>query len=159
LRMNALAPPVAIEEVVADRVAYRADGTIALPPRTQNLQINYTALSFLMPRRVRFKYRLEGHDTDWVDPGTRRQAFYSDLPPGNYRFQVLAANEDGVWNESGASLELSVAPAWYQTQWFRISGALAAFGLIWSAHKVRVRQIAATLGAEFDGRLQERTQL
>ena len=159
LQGNPLPPPVAIEEIVADRVSYAAEGGLRLPPRTRDLQISYTALSFVAPRKVRFRYQLEGHDADWVDPGTRRQAFYSDLRPGDYRFRVIAANEDGVWNQSGAMLSLTVAPAWYQTRWFQASSAVAAVALIWIGFRIRVRHIAATLGAEFDGRLRERMRL
>ena len=89
-----------------------------LPPLTRNLQIDYVGLSFVAPQKIRFRYRLDGRDDAWQEPGTRRQAFYNDLRPGTYRFHVIASNNDGVWNEEGASLEIVVAPAWYQTRAF-----------------------------------------
>ena len=116
---NALPPPVHVEEVIADRKNYSPGKDLRLPPLTRDLEIDYTALSFVVPQKVRFRYKLEGRDAAWQEPGTRRQAFYSDLRPGKYRFRVIACNNDGVWNEAGATLDFSVAPAWYQTNWFR----------------------------------------
>jgi hypothetical protein len=81
-----------------------------LPALIRDLQIDYTALSLVAPEKVKFRYKLEGHDTDWQDVGTRRQAFYNDLPPRNYRFRVRASNNSGVWNEAGDSLDFSVDP-------------------------------------------------
>jgi hypothetical protein len=82
-----------------------------LPPLTRDLEIDYTALSFVAPQKVRFRYKLEGRDAAWQEPGTRRQAFYTDLRPGKYRFRVIACNNDGVWNEAGTTLDFSVAAA------------------------------------------------
>ena len=88
------------------------------------MQIDYTSPTFLIPQRVKFRYRLDGYDRDWHDAGTRRQAFYTDLPPGKYSFRVIAANSDGVWNDNAAKLDFSVAPAYYQTN--LVSRALCA---------------------------------
>ncbi|MBI4476235.1 MAG: PAS domain-containing protein, partial [Acidobacteria bacterium] len=98
---------------------------IDLPPGQNDLEIHYTALTFSAPEKARFRYRLDGHSSEWVEAGTRRVAYYSGLPPGRYRFQVAAANEEGIWNEQGASLALSLAPRFYQTTWFYGVGALA----------------------------------
>ena len=159
LRRNPVPPPVQIERIVADRTAYAAAGVVRLPPRTRDLEIDYVGLSFAAPQRVTFRYRLEGRDDAWQEPGTRRQAFYSDLRPGSYRFRVIASNNHGVWNEEGAALELVVAPAWYQTYAFigllALSGAVA----IWSLYRLRIRQIARALNMRFDERLAERTRL
>jgi len=92
-----------------------------LPPLVRDLEIDYTALSLVAPEKVFFRYKLEGWDPDWQDAGTRRQAFYSNLPPRSYTFRVKACNNSGVWNEAGSSLDFSVAPAYYQTPWFRLS--------------------------------------
>src|SRR5262249_81117 len=89
-----------------------------LPPLVRNLTIDYTALSLVAPEKNRFRYKLEGHDPDWVDAGDRRQAFFNDLRPRTYRFRVMASNNSGVWNEAGASFEFSSAPKFYQTTWF-----------------------------------------
>jgi PAS domain S-box-containing protein len=141
LEDNPIAPPVHIEEIIADHKTYASRDGLRLPPLTRDLQIDYTALSFVAPQKVRFRYKLEGHDSDWQDPGTRRQAFYADLDPGKYRFRVIASNNDGVWNEEGAAIAFSVAAAWYQTFWFRAVSAVAFFLLLWSAYLLRVRHL------------------
>ena len=156
---NMLPPPVYVEAVVANRRRYAPMDGLQLPPLTRDLEITYTALSLAVPQKVRFRYQLEGHDADWVDPGTRRQAFYTDLRPGRYRFRVVASNNDEIWNEAGATLTFSVAPAWYQTVWFRIVATAFAVSIVWAVYRLRVRQIAAALGARFDERLTERTRL
>jgi signal transduction histidine kinase/ligand-binding sensor domain-containing protein len=159
LEVNALPPPVHIEQIVADRVNYSAGGQISLPALTRDLEIDYTALSFVVPQKVRFRYRLENHDPDWQEPGIRRQAFYSDLRPGKYHFQVIACNNDGMWNEQGAILDFSIAPMWYQTMSFRIL-CLASFIVIGSIlYRIRVRQVAKAIGVRFDERLSERTRM
>jgi signal transduction histidine kinase len=159
LAYNSVPPLVHVEELFADQKRYAADGLLRLPAMTRDLEIDYTAPAFAVPQKVRFRYRLDGRDVVWQDPGTRRQAFYSDLRPGRYRFQVIASNEDGVWNETGASLDFSVAPAWYQTTWFRLACVLLAVLIIWSVYRLRMRQVARALGARFDERLAERTRI
>lgn len=156
---NALPPPVHIEKVVADRESYEPRPQLRIPPRPRDLEIDYTALSFVAPQKVRFRYQLEGHDADWQEAGTRRQAFYTDLGPGEYRFRVIACNNDGVWNEDGAVLNFSIAPAWYQTNWFRVSSVIIGLFILWSLYRLRVRQIAKGISARFDERLAERTRL
>jgi len=159
LAYNTVPPLVHVEDVIADRKRYAAGTPLRLPPATRNLEIDYTAPAFAVPQKVHFRYRLEGHDAGWQEPGTRRQAFYSDLHPGRYRFHVIASNEDGVWNETGAILDLSLAPAWYQTTWFRVACVLLALLSIWTVYRLRVRQVARALGARFDERLAERTRI
>jgi len=156
---NALPPPVHVEEVIADRKNYSPSEDLRLPPRTRDLEIDYTALSFVVPQKVRFRYKLEGRDAAWQDPGTRRQAFYSDLRPGKYRFRVIACNNDGVWNDIGAALDFSVAHAWYQTNWFRALCLISAGLMACVIYRLRVRQISRAIGARFDERLAERTRM
>jgi signal transduction histidine kinase len=108
---------------------------------------------------VRFRYKLENHDVAWQEPGTRRQAFYNDLRPGNYRFHVIACNNDGVWNNAGAILDFSIAPAWYQTNWFRVLCVVSGFLIVAVLYRLRVRQIARSIGVRFDERLAERTRM
>ena len=156
---NALPPPVHVEQVVADRKNYSPGKDLHLPALTRDLEIDYTALSFVAPQKVRFRYRLEGRDSAWQEPGTRRQAFYSDLRPGRYRFQVIACNNDGVWNEAGASLDFSVAPAWYQANWFRALCLVCGVFIAVVLYRLRVRQIARSISARFDDRLAERTRM
>jgi signal transduction histidine kinase/ligand-binding sensor domain-containing protein len=143
MRRNNLPPPVHIEQITADRIAIEASAgsTLTLPALTRHLQIDYTGLSFVAPEKVRFRYRLDNHDRDWQDVGDRRQAYYNDLPPGNYRFRVIAANDSGVWNDTGATLAFAIAPAYYQTTWFLTLSIGAVLALFWGAHRVRVRVV------------------
>ncbi len=143
LPLNTLPPAVHIEQIMADRTAIdtarTASGTVRLPPRVRDLQIDYTATSLAAPERMQFRYVLEGHDHEWQDVGTRRQAFYTDLRPGAYRFRVIAANNSGVWNDAGASVQFTIAPVYYQTRWFLALSLGTVLGLIWSAHRIRLR--------------------
>ncbi len=108
---------------------------------------------------MKFRYRLDGHDRDWQDASTRRQAFYTQLGPGKYRFRVTASNNDGAWNDAVAILDFSIAPAWYQTNWFRVLCVVSVVFLIWSIYRLRVRQVARAISARFDERLAERTRM
>jgi signal transduction histidine kinase len=123
------------------------------------VQFDYTGLSFVEPRRVRFRYKLEGYDSDWQDAGTRRQAFYTNLGPRKYRFRVLASNNDGLWNEAGAALEFELLPAFYQTQWFSVVSLLVLMIGAWGAYRMRVWQLTTTLRGRFEERLRERTRI
>jgi PAS domain S-box-containing protein len=138
---NALPPPVLIRSVRANDRQAGSLTNLALPPRTTDLQIGYTALSLAVPEKVRFRYRLEEVDKDWQEAGTRREAFYTRLDPGKYHFLVIACNNDGVWNEEGAHLDFNIAPAWYQTIWFRGLYVLAFFTLLWGVYQMRVHQL------------------
>jgi signal transduction histidine kinase/ligand-binding sensor domain-containing protein len=145
LPFNSLPPPVHIEQITADRktydVASDTGGHVPLPALTRDLQIDYTALSLVAPEKMKFRYMLEGWDQDWQDVGTRRKAFYSNLPPRNYRFHVIASNNSGVWNQTGAVLDLSIAPAYYQTAWFRTLAVVMFLSLLWAAHRLRLRVV------------------
>ena len=156
---NRMVPPVNISALVADQKTYPLELAIHLPPLTRDLEIDYTALSYVVPQKVRFRYRLEGHDDDWQEPGTRRQAFYNDLPPRRYRFRVIACNNDGVWNTEGASIDFFLLPAYYQTNWFLLLCFLTGTLLMWALYHLRVRQIARILSVRFDERLAERTRM
>ena len=163
LPVNTLPPPVHIEQVVADRETHPVMSSpgepIRLPPLTRDLQIDYTATSLAVPEKVRFRYKLEGHDTEWQDVGARRQAFYSALPPGPYRFRVTAANNSGVWNDAGQVLEFSIAPAYYQSAWFRVAALITVIALVWGVYRLRLRQIAHAFNARLNERVNERTRI
>jgi signal transduction histidine kinase/ligand-binding sensor domain-containing protein len=159
LPRNLIPPPVHIEQLVADRRAYDARAEVRLPPRARDLQIDYTALSLVAPEKNSFRIVLEGRDAEWQDVGTRRQAFYTDLGPGSYRFRVVASNNSGVWNEAGASLEFSIAPAYYQTRWFRALVVAAVLGLMWAGYVGRVRRVARQYQRRLDERVDERTRI
>jgi signal transduction histidine kinase/ligand-binding sensor domain-containing protein len=159
LPFNKLPPPVVVETVKVNGKEVAAADGMELSRRSNDLEIDYTALSLTIPERVRFRYKLEGHDADWQDVGTRRQAFYGGLAPKQYRFRVMACNNDGVWNEAGAAWSFSIVPAYYQTVWFRGLLVLAAAGLIWLAFRLRVRQVTARVNLLYNERLTERTRI
>jgi signal transduction histidine kinase/ligand-binding sensor domain-containing protein len=161
LPFNRLAPPVHIEKITADRKLYdpALDGHMRLPPRVRDLEIDYTALSFVSPEKVLFRYKLEGYDGDWQEAGTRRQAFYTNLSPGDYRFRVSACNNSGVWNDTGALLDFAIAPAYYQTAWFRLSGVAALVALLTGLYHLRVRFLARQFHLRLEGRVIERTRI
>jgi PAS domain S-box-containing protein len=138
LPVNKLPPPVHIEQVIADR---KVISDRRLPPLTRDLEIEYTALSLVAPEKNRFKYKLEGYDRDWQDAGNRRQAFYTNLPPRQYRFRVIASNNSGVWNETGDTLEFFIAPAYYQTNWFRALVTAVVLALMGMAYQIRVWRV------------------
>src|SRR5260370_26494102 len=156
---NRLPPPVKIEGITADHTAFPAGSNVKLPALTRDLQIDYTAFSFVAPEKVRFRYKLEGFDPDWKDVGVRRQALYTNLPPGPYQFHVMACNNDGVWNTSGASFGFQILPAYSLTLWFR-AGCIAAIAfLLWWLYRLRVRQVAARLRVRYATRLGERARI
>ena len=159
LSRNVLRPPVHIEEVIADRKSYEPSSNLRLPPLVRDLQFNYTALSLLAPERLMFRYKLEGHDREWQSVGTRRQAFFNDLAPGNYRFRVIASNNSGVWNEQGAALDFSVAPEYWQTNWFRALCVLGGGLAVWALVRLRVRQVAASVRGQLEVRMAERERI
>ena len=109
---------------------YQVDAHLHLAPsQRQQVEFDFTALTFIKPEAIGFKYRLHGLDSDWVEAGTRRSASFAQIPPGHYRFQVTACNSDGVWNKTGAALKLTVEPYWWETAWFKVTGTLSAAGL------------------------------
>ena len=130
---NPTPPPIIIDSFAVDSASVTFSGGIvaeALQPEHERLEIHYAGLSFVAPSRVLFKYRLEGVDKDWVPAGDRRTAYYSHLPAGAYRFRVVGCNDDGVWNDEGASLAFTVAPFFWQTWWFLGSCALVALSTV-----------------------------
>ena len=159
LGINTLPPPVHIERLTADNKDMAITSTMRVAPLVKDIEIDYTALSFVMPQRVRFRSKLEGHDTEWQDDGTRRSAFYSNLRPGAYRFLVTACNNSGVWNEQGAALSFRILPAWYQTVWFRVLFILSLLSFGYALYLVRMRRHMAAMKARFDERLDERTRI
>jgi PAS domain S-box-containing protein len=141
LPINTIPPPVHIERVVADRQPYAVADGLRLPPLVRDVTIEFTALSLVDPQSMSFRYRLEGHDDEWQEAGGRRQAFYTNLTPGSYRFHVKASNNSGVWNEQGAQLGFSIAPAFHQTNWFRLACAVLVAGLAWAGYLLRIRRL------------------
>jgi signal transduction histidine kinase len=159
IRKNLLPPPVVIRSVSANGKQYSSWVNLKLPALTRDLHIGYAGLSLSIPERVRYRYKLEGADKDWQDPGTRREAIYNSLPPGSYRFRVIACNNDGVWNEEGATLDFTISAAWYQTRLFFTCCVLAGGLLIWVLYRIRMRQMARQLKLRFDEIVAERTRI
>jgi signal transduction histidine kinase/ligand-binding sensor domain-containing protein len=159
VQRNSIAPPVYVEGVRADRRDYALSRLVRLPAHSRDIEIGYTALSYSIPQKVLFRCRLDGRDHDWQDAGTRRQAFYSDLPPGQYRFHVTASNNDGVWNEAGALLDFSIDPAYYQTRWFQAACIAVLLAAIWGLYRYRLHQIAHEFNVRLEERVGERTRV
>ncbi len=166
IRINTLPPPVRIEQMVADHKIYWRNSTgdaavsnLRLPAATRDLQIDYTALSLVAPEKVHFKYMLDGQDEDWKEVINDRQAQYTNLPPRHYRFRVIASNNSGVWNEQGDMLDFSIAPAYYQTNWFRALCAAVFLALLWAAYHLRVRQLHQQFEMTLEARVGERTRI
>ena len=162
LPLDSLPPPVHIEQLQADRIAHRYTSDpkdrLMLPPLVRDLEIEYNALNIAAPDKLRFRYMLEGRDHDWTDAGTRRQAFYNDLPPGYYRFRATATNSS-VWNETGAVLDFAVTPAYYQTRWFQALSLVSFFGVLGMLYALRSRQVARQFKIRLEERVSERTRI
>ena len=159
IQRNPLPAPVSIRQLKANGNSYASWETPTLQPHTESVQIDYTGLSLSIPERVRFRYRLEGVDNDWQEAGGRREAFYTRLGPGKYRFQVIAANNDGIWNEEGDSLEFSIAPAFYQTSWVVILCVAAFLLLLYLLYMLRLKQLASHIRSRLHERHLERERI
>jgi len=160
LSVNLLPPPVHVEEVVVDHRTIIPDAAdLRLPAYTRDLAIHYTALSFVAPQKVAFRYMLDGQDRSWQDAGTRREAFYTNLAPGSYRFHVIACNNDGSWNESGATFSFSIAPAYYQTKWFASICVLTIAVMLWLLYLLRLKQARIQIEQRLGARLEERERI
>lgn len=156
---NKVPPMVVVKAVLAGGERHLPHEKIDLPALTTNLQVDYTATNIAAPRRMRFRYKLSGVDPDWLDAGARRQAFYTNLGPGSYRFQVIAANEDGVWNPAGATFAFTIAPAWYQTKWFLALCFLAAIAALALGYRMRVARVSSQIQARLQERQLERERI
>ncbi len=130
--VNTYPPPVQIKQILIDGTAYPSGKDAAAPPGEGNLEILYTGISFSVPGKISFKYKLEGYDTRWFDAGTRRTAYYTRIPPGAYLFRVIARNCDGTWNYTGASFRFRLSPEFYQTLFFKFAAPLGAVFFIFA---------------------------
>ena len=153
---NRLAPPVVIERIMLDHKSVPVSGTIEIPATAHNLEFEYSAPSLVAPAGVRFRYMLEGFDSDWVDCGTRRRAAYTQLSPGRYRFRVIACNNEGVWNTEGAVAELRIRPHFYQTAWFYTLTVVTLLLLAWATFFLRVKRLLRQ-NQELESKVIERT--
>lgn len=140
---NPVPPPVVIEKIVVNDEPWVVFGSPEFPAGSENFEFFYSGLSFVAPEKVKFRYKLEGFDHHWREGGTRRVAYYTNLPPRSYIFRVIACNNDGVWNEVPASVEFSVAPHFYQTIWFYGLCVIAGLAVVSGGYQVRVRRLKA----------------
>jgi PAS domain S-box-containing protein len=153
---NIIPPPVHIEQVAVNRRARAFVNGMRLAPDERDIEVHYTALSFVVPQEVQFKYMLEGFDAEWVEANTSRAAHYTNLPRGQYRFRVIASNNDGVWNKDGASWAFEVLPLWYERRWvWAVIGVIVALSAV-GAHQHRLAQLRAR-ERELSIRVKERT--
>src|SRR4029077_14196839 len=159
LPFNKVPPPVHVERITADDKSYDASNGLHLPPRIRDLKIDYTALSFVSPEKVQFRYQLEGQDRNWREVANDREVQYSNLAPGNYVFRVVACNNSGVWNEAGDTIKFSIAPVYYQTNWFRALCVAAVLVLVWGFYRLRLHQLQTRFNAGLEARVSERTRI
>ncbi len=156
--VNNVPPPVALERFAVDdlpQALHAADSALRIPAGHVHFQFDYAGLSFTAPQKVRYRYMLEGFDRDWTDAGARRSAYYTNIPPGRYTFRVQAANNDGLWNTSGAALTFELRPHYYQTAWFLVLLLLAAAGMVVLLLRLRLRRAEG----EFRAVLGERNRI
>lgn len=148
VKVNSVPPLVAIEGITADERDYDPyEKGIELPPRTSRFDFHYAGLSYIAPSKVMYKYKLENFDRDWVDAGNRRTAFYTNIPPGDYTFRVMARNNDGVWSDAGASYSFRLKPSFYQTYLFYALCLALAAALAWGLYRLRVKRIEMQFSA------------
>jgi ligand-binding sensor domain-containing protein/signal transduction histidine kinase len=153
--MNRVAPQVAIEQVNVDDVPQADEAELTVPPGRSHYEFDYAGLSFSAPQKVEYRYQLQGFDPGWVDAGTRRAAYYTNLPHGRYTFRVMARNNDGVWSAAAATAELTVEPHIYQTLWFRLLVLLGIVAVGYAAWRRRLLHVER----EFQAVLGERTRI
>ena len=137
-RMNKMRPPVAVESVLVDGKDVDPDRIGRIGPGVERIELHYAAMSYVAPAAVKYRYRIEGFDREWIDAGDSRVAYYTNLPAGDYVFRVIASNNDGVWNTDGASVAFTIVPHWYASWWFRTLVAMAVLGLLAVIYQLRV---------------------
>jgi PAS domain S-box-containing protein len=130
-----------IEAITADNNTANLTAFVQIPPSPRRITFEYTGLSLAMPERIRFRYFLEGFDRSWSQPVAAREAVYTNLGPGSYRFRLIASNSEGLWNGPETAIALNVAPAYFQTYWFRLSCIAVFIGLLWAGYQIRVHQL------------------
>jgi len=157
LPQNSSVPPVLVQHLVVDGKIVPVNEPLELAPGSSRLEFRYTSLSYSMPERVTFKYILQGYDRDWINAGPARSAFYTNLRPGRYQFRVIGSNNDGVWNERGASLAFVLRPHFYQTSTFFGLGVMSVVFLVLAGHKFRTKRLRART-FELSRTVEERTK-
>ena len=148
-----------IEAITADNNTANLATSVRIPPSPRRIKFEYTGLSLAVPGRIRFRYFLEGFDSSWSRPVAAREAVYTNLGPGSYRFRLVASNSEGLWNGPETAIALNVAPAYYQTYWFRLSCITAFLGMLAAAYKLRLRQLSRDFNLRLEERVAERTRI
>jgi len=157
IKINRIAPPVVVNQFVVEGVPQKTNEFVSVPAGRGRFEFHYAGLSFIGGEKVQYRYKLEGLDEGWIDAGTRREAYYTNLPPGDYTFRVIAANSDGIWNEKGASLQFELRPYFYQTKWFLALAVLAFLTTGPSIYFWRVRSLKRR-EAELESLVNKRTE-
>jgi ligand-binding sensor domain-containing protein/signal transduction histidine kinase len=148
-----------IEAITADNSTANLAGSVQIPPSPRRITFEYTGLSLAVPERIRFRYFLEGFDSSWSQPVAAREAVYTNVRPGSYRFRLVASNSDGLWNGPEAAIALTIAPAYYQTYWFQLSCFAASLGALWMLYQLRIRQLTHQFNIRMEERVGERTRI
>ncbi|NYF88991.1 two-component regulator propeller domain-containing protein [Tunturiibacter empetritectus] len=148
-----------IDAVAVDGDLVDIKTAVRIPSARQRVTFGFSGVNLALPERVRYRYRLDGFDRGWSEPVEVRDAFYTNLGPGSYKFRVIAANSDGVWNLDGPSLDLTVVPAFYQTSWFLLLCAAAVAAVAWAVYQWHVGQVTSRMDLQFIERLSERTRI
>ncbi len=148
-----------VEAVSADGNAVNMQGDINIPGARQRIIFSYAGLSLSVPERVRFRYKLDNFDQDWSEPVATREAVYTNLSPGAYRFRVMASNSDGLWSGAEAMIEFVIEPVFWQTWWFRLSCMVAVGLAVLIVYRLRLRRLTTQLNMRFEERLAERTRI
>ena len=156
---NAVPPGVVVRAVRGDGRLHRDPSSVKLPAATSSVEIDFAVLSFADQRHVQTRYMLQGFDRTWIDPGARRQAFYTNLPPGRYTFRVIAANNDGVWNRTGATVHLDIPPTFFQSAGFIVLCVVLGLALLWALYRLRIAQVAERLRSRLEERIEERERI
>jgi signal transduction histidine kinase len=148
-----------IEAITADNNPVNLAGSVRIPPSPRRITFEYTGLSLAVPGRIRFRYFLEDFDNSWSQPVAAREAVYTNLGPGSYRFRLVASNSEGLWNGPETAISLNVGPAYYQTYWFRLSCTAAFLGMLAAAYQLRLRQLSREFNLRLEERVAERTRI
>jgi signal transduction histidine kinase len=157
---NSSAPALPhVEAIMADNDPITVGELVRIPSSRRRITFMYSGLSLAVPERIRFRYFLDGFDRGWSEPTAAREAVYTNLSPGSYRFRMIASNSYGQWNDSEAAIWLAVDPAFWQTWWFRVSCTVAFLALLWSLYQLRLRQVARQFNTRLEERVSERTRI
>src|SRR5256884_591922 len=156
---HSLPAPPHTEPFTADNNTANLAASVRIPPSPRRITFEYTGLSLAVPGRIQFRYFLEGFDSSWSQPIAAREAVYTNLGPGSYRFRLVASNSEGLWNGPETAIALNVAPAYYQTYWFRLSCIAAFLGMLAAAYQLRLRQLSREFNLRLEERVNERTRI